>query len=70
MTQHALSGFCTNATGGLARLWCEKCAEECIHRGSTCIHCGSSHRFYPVRDLAKQWVAKGITIVRAKRARK
>jgi hypothetical protein len=52
VTKHALEGFCTNVTGGLSRLWCDDCREETLHRGITCIHCGSQHRAYPVRNIA------------------
>lgn len=66
MSQHALSGFCTNLTGGLTRLWCEKCREECLHHGFLCIHCGSQHRAYPVQAMAGKWVTKSITIKRGR----
>lgn len=47
---HGLEGFVTNLTGGLARLWCDRCKEERIHKGHTCV-CGATHKAYPVRSV-------------------
>ena len=63
---NGLVSFCTNITGGLARLWCSKCKDETIHRGAICIHCKTQHSAYPVQDLAGKWVAQGLTIKRRK----
>lgn len=60
----ALASFVTNMTGGLSRLWCQKCKEESIHRAGVCIHCKTAHVAYPVKDLAAKWVSKSITIRR------
>lgn len=60
-----LTGFVTNTTGGLSRLYCVKCRDETIHRRGICL-CGTRHEAYPVRDLASKWVAQGLTIQRRK----
>lgn len=51
-----MTGFAYNmssSTGGLSNLWCDKCREERLHRGTTCGHCGTVHKAYPVRGLTQ-----------------
>lgn len=43
----------TNSIGGICRLYCEKCAEETLHRGSTCNYCKTVHVAYPCRELTQ-----------------
>ena len=43
----------TNSPGGISRVWCETCKTETLHKGAACGTCGTIHRAYPVRDLAK-----------------
>ena len=61
-----LGNYCTNATGGLSRLFCAKCGEETPHKHGICTRsgCGTRHAAYPVRDLAGKWVAQGLTVSR------
>jgi hypothetical protein len=47
-----LANTMTNSTGGICRLWCEKCKAETQHKGATC-GCGTVHRAYPVRTLTQ-----------------
>lgn len=44
------SGFANNmssSTGGLSKLWCDKCLSETLHLRGTC-GCGAVHVTYPV----------------------
>lgn len=52
-------GYVTNLTGGLARLFCKRCKEETIHRGSACTRtgCGTTHVAYPVRSVYSRSIA-------------
>jgi hypothetical protein len=41
-----------SAKPSLARLMCNVCHEETIHSHSACIHCGTRHVAYPVKNIA------------------
>lgn len=64
-----LANTMSNSTGGISRLWCTKCEAEVLHRCSTCNHCGTIHKAYPVRSFADTWVSSMTTIKRKRRRR-